>query len=67
MVPPASAAIDQPSWRRRTPGDNLNLRAFAGGSGSAVQPDGETAAGFNTYMERCRALPDVERKSVEVF
>ena len=45
----------------------MNLRAFAGGSGSAVQPDGETAAGFNTYMERCRALPDVERKSVEVF
>lgn len=29
--------------------------------GSTVQPDGETAAGFNAYMERYRALLQVER------
>ncbi len=45
----------------------LNSRVFAGVSGSTVQPDGETVDGFNSYMERYRALLDVERKAVEVL
>jgi len=47
--------------------DYLNDRIFAGVSGTTVQPDGETAAGFNAYMERYRALLDVERKAVEAL
>ena len=45
----------------------LNNPVFAGVSGSTVQPDGETAAGFNAYMARYRALLDVERKAAEVL
>ena len=45
----------------------LNSRVFAGVSGSTVQPDGETVDGFNSYMERYRALLDVERKAAEVL
>ena len=45
----------------------LNRRVFAGVSGSTVQPDKETAAGFDAYMERYKALLDVERKAVEVL
>ena len=47
--------------------DYLNRRVFAGVSGTTVQPDGETAAGFNAYMERYQALLQVERKAVEVL
>ncbi len=47
--------------------DYLNSRVFAGISGSIIQPDGETVAGFNAYMERYRALLDVERRAVEVL
>ena len=45
----------------------LNNPVFAGVSGSTVQPDEETVNGFNAYMERYRALLDVERKAVEVL
>lgn len=45
----------------------LTSRVFSGVSGSTVQPDEETAMGFNTYMERCRALLDAECKAVEVL
>jgi len=47
--------------------DYLNHRVFAGVSGSAVQPDEETAAGFHAYMERYKALLKVERTAVEVL
>ena len=47
--------------------DYLNGRVFAGVSGSTVQPDGETVKGFNTYMERYKALLGVERAAVEVL
>ena len=47
--------------------DYLNNRVFAGTSGATVQPDGETVKGFNAYMERYRALLDVERKALEVL
>jgi len=40
---------------------------FAGVSGSTVQPDEATAASFNTYMERYKALLKVERTAVEVL
>ena len=45
----------------------LRERVFAGVSGSTVRPDQETAAGFEAYMERYRALLDVERAAVEVL
>ncbi len=45
----------------------LNNRVFAGVSGSTVQPDEETAEGFNAYMERYKALLQVEQKAVEVL
>ena len=45
----------------------LNNRVFASVSGSTVQPDGETAEGFNAYMERYKALLQVEQKAVEVL
>ena len=45
----------------------LNNRVFAGVSGSTVQPDGETAEGFRAYMERYKALLQVEQKAVEVL
>ena len=47
--------------------DYLNRRVFAGVSGSTVQPDGGTAAGFNAYMERYKALLAVERTAVETL
>ncbi len=47
--------------------DYLSKRVFAGVSGTAVRPDWETAAGFNAYMERYKALLDVERRAVEVL
>ena len=45
--------------------DYLNNHVFAGISGSTVQPDRETAAGFTVYMERYKALLRVERTAVE--
>ena len=45
----------------------LNSRVFAGVSGATVQPDGETVDGFNAYMERYRALLNVERAAVETL
>ena len=50
-----------------TLGDYLNNRVFAGVSSSTVQPDEETAAGFDAYMVRYKALLQVERKAVEVL
>ena len=47
--------------------DYLNTRVFAGVSGSTVQPDEETVDGFNAYMERYRALLDVERIAVKML
>ena len=47
--------------------DYLNKRVFAGVSGFTVQPDGETTAGFNAYMEQYRALLHVEQKAVEAL
>ena len=56
-------------WRAEgeTLEDYLARRVFAGVSGSTVQPDKETVAGFDAYMERYKALLDVERKAVEVL
>ena len=56
-------------WRAEgeTLEDYLARRVFAGVSGSTVQPDKETVAGFDAYMERYKVLLDVERKAVEVL
>ena len=45
----------------------LNNRVFAGASNATVQPDAETVAGFNTYMEQYKALLDIEQTAVEVL
>ena len=47
--------------------DYLNKHVFAGVSGSAVEPDGETVDGGNAYRERYQALLHVECKAVEVL
>lgn len=47
--------------------DYLNRRVFAGVSGSTVRPDPAAADGFNAYLERYKALLDVERQAAEVL
>ena len=44
--------------------DYLNRRVFVEASGSTVQPDGETVAGFNAYMERYKALLEELKQQV---
>ena len=44
--------------------DYLNDRVFAGVSGVTVEPDPVDAAGFDAWLERYKALLDVERKAV---
>lgn len=57
------------AWRAEgeTLEDYLACRVFADVSAATVQPDKETVAGFDAYMERYKALLDVERKAVEVL
>ena len=43
----------------------LSGRVFAGASGSTVQPDAASAAGFDAYIQRYTALLEVERAAVE--
>lgn len=45
----------------------LTSRVFAGVSYAAIQPDVETAVGFNPCVERYRAPLDAERKAAEVL
>ena len=47
--------------------DFLSNKVFAGVSGSAVRPDPAAADGFNTYIQRYKALLDVEKTAVEVL
>ena len=55
----------------RAPGetleDYLNGRVFAHVSGTTVEPDAGDAAGFSAWLERYKALLDVERRVVEVL
>ena len=45
--------------------DYLSGKVFAGVSGSTVQPDPAAVAGFNTYIQRYKALLEVEKAAVE--
>ena len=45
--------------------DYLNACVFAGVSGTTLEPDANDVAGFNTYIEKYRALLQVERTAVE--
>ncbi len=45
--------------------DFLSRRVFAGTAGTTVQPDAVLAEGFNTYIQRYKALLAVERAAVE--
>ena len=45
--------------------DFLFNRVFTGVSGSTIQPDPAAVAGFNTYIQRYKALLDVEKTAVE--
>ena len=47
--------------------DYLANRVFAGVSGSVAAPDEATAAGFKTYIQRYKALLQVERAAVELI
>ena len=44
--------------------DFLSGRVFAGASGSTVQPDPACAEGFNAYIQRYKALLEVEKTAV---
>lgn len=45
--------------------DYLAQRVFSGVSGSTIQPDPAVVEGFNTYIQRYKALLDVEKTAVE--
>ena len=47
--------------------DYLNSSVFAGVSGSTVEPDTDTAAGFDSYIKWCKALLEVEQAAVEML
>lgn len=55
----------------RAPGesleDYLRDRVFAGVSGTTMEPDAEDVAGFNTWLERYKALLEVEHKAVAML
>ena len=44
--------------------DFLSGRVFAGASGSTIQPDPACAEGFNAYIQRYKALLEVEKTAV---
>lgn len=45
--------------------DFLSKRVFAGAAGTTVQPGAALAEGFNSYIQRYKALLEVERAAVE--
>ena len=47
--------------------DFLSKKVFAGVSGSTIQPDPACVAGFNTYIQRYKALLEVEKTAVAVL
>ena len=47
--------------------DYLASRVFAGVSGSTVEPDTDTAAGFDSYIKWYKALLEVEQAAVEML
>ncbi|RKI71869.1 ATPase [bacterium 1xD42-67] len=47
--------------------DFLSKKVFAGASGSTIQPDPACVAGFNTYIQRYKALLEVEKTAVAVL
>lgn len=47
--------------------DFLSGRVFAGASGSTIQPDPACAEGFNAYIQRYKALLEVEKTAVSVL
>ena len=51
----------------RTEGETLEAYLDNGASGSTLRPDAEDVAGFNTYIDRYKALLQVERAAVELM
>ena len=47
--------------------DFLSKKVFAGASGSTIQPDPACVEGFNTYIQRYKALLEVEKTAVAVL
>ena len=47
--------------------DFLSGRVFAGASGSTIQPDPACVEGFNAYIQRYKALLEVEKTAVSVL
>ena len=45
--------------------DYLNSRVFAGAAGTTVQPGAALVKGFNSYIQRYKALLKVEQTAVE--
>jgi len=55
----------------KEPGETLERylaeKVFRDGVSTTIDPDAETVEGFNRYVERFKALLEVERKAVEVI
>ena len=47
--------------------DFLSKKVFAGASGSTIQPDPACVEGFNAYIQRYKALLEVEKTAVAVL
>ena len=47
--------------------DFLSQKVFAGASGSTIRPDPAAVEGFNAYIQRYKALLEVERTAVAVL
>ncbi len=47
--------------------DFLSQKVFAGASGSTIRPDPAAVEGFNAYIQRYKALLDVEKTAVDTL
>ena len=45
----------------------MSQKVFAGASGSTIRPDPAAVEGFNAYIQRYKALLDVEKTAVDTL
>ncbi len=68
---PYGMALLASYWLNKAGGESLedflSSRVFAGVSGSTVQPDPACVEGFNAYIQRYKALLEVEKTAVSVL
>ena len=68
---PYGMALLASYWLNKAGGESLedflSSRVFAGASGSTIQPDPACVEGFNAYIQRYKALLEVEKTAVSVL